>query len=111
VTRALEKNWVITFPQGNDEALCAGKKRNGIDHKTSKTNCNTSCDQWIRKGRLIKRACGCVKKGTVLKVKFKEPLVIDYDKRPEDILADIMDAIEQSKKFMVTVKHEENDTG
>jgi hypothetical protein len=40
------------------------------------------------------------KKGTRLTVKFKEPLAIDYDAGAETILAQIMDAIEQSKKFM-----------
>jgi hypothetical protein len=40
------------------------------------------------------------KKGTRLTVKFKPPLEINYDAPTEDILALVMDAIEQSKKFM-----------
>ena len=27
ITRALEKNWVITFPQGTTKAICTGTKR------------------------------------------------------------------------------------
>ena len=45
------------------------------------------------------------RKGTLLKVKFKEPMKIDYEKASEEILAEIMDAIEQSKRYMSTVKH------
>ena len=32
ITRALEKNWVITFPQGTTKAICTGTKRNSADH-------------------------------------------------------------------------------
>ena len=45
------------------------------------------------------------KKGTILSVTFKEPLVIDYDAPAENIMSQIMDAIEQSKKFMMMGKH------
>ena len=40
------------------------------------------------------------KKGTLLSITFKEPMHIDYDAPAEIILAEIMDAIEQSKSFM-----------
>jgi hypothetical protein len=46
------------------------------------------------------------KKGTILSVQFKEPMNIDYNASSDDILVQIMDAIEQSKKFMPTGKHE-----
>jgi hypothetical protein len=41
------------------------------------------------------------KKGTLLSVTFKEPLQIDYEAPTEVILAQVMDAIEQSKSFMM----------
>ncbi len=41
------------------------------------------------------------KKGVDLSVTFKEPLVIDYDAPAEKILEQVMDAIEQSKQFMM----------
>jgi len=41
----------------------------------------------------------------LLSVTFKEPLVIDYEAPAEDILAQIMDAIEQSKKYMMMGRH------
>jgi hypothetical protein len=33
VTRALEDNWVITFPQGTNKAFCAGKEGNCVYHQ------------------------------------------------------------------------------
>jgi hypothetical protein len=44
-------------------------------------------------------------KGTILSVSFKEPLVIDYDLPTEVIMAQIMDAIGQSKKHMMMGRH------
>jgi hypothetical protein len=41
----------------------------------------------------------------LLTVTFKEPLVINYDAPEEDILAQVMDSIEQSKKFMMMGRH------
>ena len=45
------------------------------------------------------------KKGSLLTVRFKEPMVIDYTLPTEVILEQVMDAIEQSKKFMLKGKH------
>jgi len=46
------------------------------------------------------------KKGTQLSVTFKEPLQIDYDAPAEDILKQVMDAIEQSKEYMMKGGHQ-----
>jgi hypothetical protein len=45
------------------------------------------------------------KKGTLLSVRFKAPMEIDYSDTPENILEKVMDAIEQSRKFMLKGKH------
>jgi len=45
------------------------------------------------------------KVGTPLTVRFKAPLVIDYTDSVEVILEQVMDAIEQSKDFMLKGKH------
>jgi hypothetical protein len=45
------------------------------------------------------------KKGVPLSVTFKAPLVIDYEAPAEAILAQIMDAIEQSKTYMMQGPH------
>ncbi|MBD0332838.1 MAG: hypothetical protein ICV66_09290, partial [Chitinophagaceae bacterium] len=45
------------------------------------------------------------KKGIQLSVTFKPPLNINYENPPEVILEQVMDAIEQSKKFMMQGAH------
>lgn len=99
ISRALSRNWVITFPQGTTKSFAPGRKGTALI---------------IRQNRPIvipvviggfwrafnKKGLKFRKKGTLLTVRFKPPLVIDYDSRTEDILAQVMDAIEQSKKFM-----------
>jgi hypothetical protein len=45
------------------------------------------------------------KKGTRLTVQFKAPLQIDYEASAEQIMEQIMDAIEQSKQYMLQGRH------
>jgi uncharacterized protein (UPF0332 family) len=45
------------------------------------------------------------KVGTPLSIRFKAPLEIDYEAPVEVILAQVMEAIEQSKDFMLKGKH------
>jgi 1-acyl-sn-glycerol-3-phosphate acyltransferase len=96
---ALNKNWVITFPQGTTKAFAPGRK--GTAFIIRQTNpivvpvvINGFSRAFNKKGLVIKR------KGTPLTVRFKAPLEIDPTQSNEAILEQIMDAIEQSKKFM-----------
>lgn len=98
ISRALEKNWVITFPQGTTKQFVPGRKGTAFIIKHNKplvvpvviSGFNTAFD---KKGLKI------IKKGTRLTVTFKDPMQINYDDPTEKILEDIMDAIEQSSKF------------
>ncbi len=45
------------------------------------------------------------KRGVQLSIEFKAPLDIDYEASSEMILAQVMDAIGQSKKFMMLGAH------
>jgi len=45
------------------------------------------------------------KKGSQLSVTFKEPLQINYDDSSENIMNQVMDAIEQSKTYMLKGRH------
>src|SRR5688572_32863896 len=99
ITRALEKNWVITFPQGTTKAFAPGRKGTVLIIKQTKpivipVVINGFWRAFNKTGLKLRE------KGTILSVQFKAPLVIDYDARSEDILSQLMDAIEQSKKFM-----------
>ncbi len=104
ITRALEKNWVITFPQGTTKPFAPGRKGTALIIKQVKpivipVVINGFWRAFNKKGLKFK------KKGSLLSVTFKAPLVIDYEAPAEEILAQLMDAIEQSKKFMMMGKH------
>lgn len=104
ITRALEKNWVITFPQGTTKPFAPGRKGTALIIKQSRpvvipVVISGFWRAFNKKGLKFK------KKGSLLTVNFKPPLVIDYDSSAEHILAQVMDAIEQSKKFMMMGKH------
>jgi 1-acyl-sn-glycerol-3-phosphate acyltransferase len=99
IERALKSTWVITFPQGTTKPFAPGRKGTGfLIKKTQPIVIPVVIDGFSRafnkKGLVMK------KKGTLLTVKFKEPLPIDYDQPVEVILEQVMDAIEQSKRFM-----------
>jgi 1-acyl-sn-glycerol-3-phosphate acyltransferase len=104
ITRALQNNWVITFPQGTTKPFAPGRKGTALIIKQTRpivipVVINGFWRAFNKKGLKFK------KKGVVLSVQFKPPLVIDYDARSEEILAQLMDAIEQSKEYMMKGKH------
>lgn len=104
IQRALEKNWVITFPQGTTKPFAPGRKGTAFIIKQNKpivipVVINGFWRAFNKKGLRFK------KKGSLLSVTFKEPLKIDYDAPSEKILEQVMDAIEQSKKYMMMGKH------
>lgn len=104
ITRGLEKNWVITFPQGTTKPFAPGRKGTALIIKQNKpvvipVVISGFWRAFNKKGLKFK------KKGSLLSVTFKEPLVINYNASTEDILAQIMDSIEQSKKYMMMGRH------
>ncbi|HEX5655008.1 MAG TPA: lysophospholipid acyltransferase family protein [Chitinophagaceae bacterium] len=104
IHRALEKNWVITFPQGTTKPFAPGRKGTALIIKQIKpivipVVISGFWRAFNKKGLKFK------KKGSTLSVKFKQPMVIDYEAPADQILEQVMDAIEQSKKFMMMGKH------
>lgn len=100
ITRALASNWVITFPQGTTKPFAPGRKGTALIIKQNKPIVvPVVIDGFWR--AFNKQGLKFRRKGTLLSVRFKEPLVINYEARTEEILEQLMDAIEQSKKFMV----------
>lgn len=98
ITRALEQNWVITFPQGTTKAFAPGRKGTVLIIRQSRPIViPVVIDGFWR--AFNKTGLRLRKKGTLLTVRFKPPLVIDYDASSDQILEQIMDAIEQSKRF------------
>ncbi len=104
IHRALEKNWVITFPQGTTKPFAPGRKGTALLIKQVKpvvipVVINGFWRAFNKKGLKFK------KKGTILSVTFKAPLEIDYEASTDIILNQIMEAIEQSKDHMMKGKH------
>ena len=95
IERALKSNWVITFPQGTTKPFAPGRKGIVFLIKQNKpivipiivNGFNVAFD---KKGLRLN------KKGTLLSVKFKEPLPIDYNAGNDDILETVMLSIGQS---------------
>jgi len=104
IERALQNNWVITFPQGTTKPFAPGRKGTAFIIKHHKpivipVVINGFWRAFNKKGLKFK------KKGSVLSVRFKEPIPFTYEETIEVILEKVMDSIEQSKKFMEKGKH------
>lgn len=104
IDEALKKNWVITFPQGTTKPFAPGRK--GTAHIIKNNHpivipvvINGFWRAFDKKGLKFK------KKGSTLSIRIKPPLQIDYSGTAETILDQVMDAIEQSKKYMLKGKH------
>lgn len=104
ITRALEKNWVITFPQGTTKPFAPGRKGTAfIIQQTRPIVVPVVISGFWRafnkKGLIFK------KRGIKLTVTFKEPLQISETASVEEILDQVMDAIEQSRSHMMKGRH------
>jgi 1-acyl-sn-glycerol-3-phosphate acyltransferase len=104
IERSLQSNWIITFPQGTTKAFAPGRKGTAFIIKHHRpivvpVVINGFWRAFNKKGLKFK------KRGTLLTVTFKAPLEINYDDTTENILEQVMDAIEQSRKFMLKGKH------
>jgi len=104
IERALNTSWVITFPQGTTKPFAPGRKGTAYLIKQTRPIVIPVVIQGFWRA-FNKKGLKFKKKGTLLSVRFKEPLDIDYDAPTEEILQQIMDAIEQSKKFMMKGAH------
>ncbi len=104
IERALQKSWVITFPQGTTKPYAPGRKGTAFLIKQNRPIVIPVVIQGFWRA-FNKKGLKFKKKGTELSVTFKEPLQIDYEATNEQILQQVMDAIEQSKKFMMRGAH------
>jgi len=104
ISKALENNWVITFPQGTTKPFAPGRKGTAFIIKHDKPIVVPVVINGFWRA-FNKRGLKFKKKGTLLSVNFKEPLQFTYEESIEVILKKVMDAIEQSKRFMLKGKH------
>ncbi len=104
INQALDKSWVITFPQGTTKPFAPGRRGTAFIIKNNHpvvipVVINGFWRAFNKKGLKFK------KRGSLLSIRFKEPLIIDYSQGIDEILDQVMDSIEQSKKFMMKGKH------
>jgi 1-acyl-sn-glycerol-3-phosphate acyltransferase len=96
ISRALEDNWVIQFPQGTTTPFAPGRR--GTAHLI-KMNRPIVIPVMIDgfSTAFDKRGLKIKKRGTSLTVQFKECLPIDYDAPVDEILDQVMTAIGQKR--------------
>lgn len=98
ILKALERNWVITFPQGTTTPFAPGRKGTAFLIKQSRA----VVIPIVIKGFNIafhKKSLKLLQKGTDISVNIKPPLAINYEDSLDDILAQVMDAIEQGERY------------
>src|SRR5215211_6774919 len=104
IERALSNSWVITFPQGTTKPYAPGRKGTAYIIKHCKPVVIPVVIQGFWRA-FNKKGLKFKKKGTQLSVRFKPPIQINYEAPAEVILSQIMDAIEQSKEYMLKGAH------
>jgi 1-acyl-sn-glycerol-3-phosphate acyltransferase len=98
IMQALEKNWVITFPQGTTTSFSPGRKGTAfIIRKYNPIVIPVVIDGF--RETFDKSGLKIKKWGSQLHVEFKDPLNYSPDESSEEILQKVMDAIEQSEKY------------
>ena len=95
IGRALSAGWVVTFPQGTTRPFAPG--RIGTAHLIR--TFRPLVVPVVVKGfyeAFGKTGLDFSRPGRPIHVEFKEPLDLDYEAEPDVLLAEVMDAIEQS---------------
>jgi 1-acyl-sn-glycerol-3-phosphate acyltransferase len=104
IQRAVGKAWVITFPQGTTKPFAPGRKGTANIIKLTKPIVIPVVIQGFWRA-FDKKGLKMKKKGVQLSVTFKAPLQINFEAPAEEILIQVMDAIEQSKAHMMKGPH------
>jgi len=104
IDEALNKSWVITFPQGTTKPFAPGRKGTAHIIKNNQPIVVPVVINGFWRA-FNKTGLTFTKKGAKLSIRFKEPMVIDYSLPVDEILDQVMHAIEQSKAYMLKSKH------
>lgn len=95
IDKAIQDGWVITFPQGTTKPYSPGRKGTAILMKKHQPVVVPVVIDGFRRA-FDKKGLKNKKKKSQLKMTIKPPLDIDYSKTVEEIMDQIMHAIEQS---------------
>ena len=104
INQALDRSWVITFPQGTTKPFAPGRRGTAYIIRNNKPIVIPVVINGFWRA-FNKRGLSFKKKGTTLSIRFKEPLIIDYSSGIDEILEQVMESIEQSKSYMLKGKH------
>ena len=102
---ALNDGWVVTFPQGTTTPFVKGRRGSAFIIKKYNPIVIPVIVKGLREG-LDKKGLKILKPGTNLSISFKDQLDLDSSLKADEILAQMMDAIEQSEKFKPTTETE-----
>ncbi|MEO9534416.1 MAG: lysophospholipid acyltransferase family protein [Crocinitomicaceae bacterium] len=105
---ALSDGWVITFPQGTTAPYAQGRIGTSILIKKHQPVVVPIVIDGFRRA-FDKKGLKTKKTKSLLKMTVQDPLEIDYSKTVEEILAEIMNAIQQTPEhnYMDKIKKEE----
>lgn len=96
VVTALQNGWVISFPQGTTSPFKPGRKGTAhIIKQTQATVVPVVIDGFRR--AFDKKGLKTKKRGVELRMTIKPPMELNYDDSPEEIIDQIMEAIEQKE--------------
>lgn len=98
ILNALDRNWVITFPQGTTTPFAPGRKGTAFLVKQSKATVIPIVISGFNKA-FHKKSLKLMQKGTTMTVTIKPPMEINYNDNLDVILEQLMDAIEQSDRY------------
>ena len=99
ITEGLNDGWVVTFPQGTTRPYQAGRKGTVHIIRSNEPIVVPVVIDGFRRA-FDKKGLRTKKKGTVLSVRFKEPIELDFNKDNKALLIDIMHSIEQTEDYM-----------
>jgi 1-acyl-sn-glycerol-3-phosphate acyltransferase len=98
IDRALEDGWLITFPQGTTTPYAPGRIGTSIIVKKHKPIVIPVVIDGFRRS-FDKKGLKTKKTNSELRMRIKPPLEIDYSKTVEEIMQQMMTAIEQTPEF------------
>ena len=98
ISRALEENWIIQFPQGTTTPFAPGRKGTAHLIKLHRPIVIPIVIDGFSKA-FDKKGLKLKNRGTLLTVNFKESLSVDYDASVEEILDNVMTAIGQKRSM------------
>ncbi len=98
IEKALNKGWVITFPQGTTTPFAPGRRGTAHIIKQYKPIVVPVVINGFRRA-FDKKGMRLKKRGVELSIRFKKPLNVNFESGSDAILEQIMHAIEQSDAF------------